>query len=84
MLDDELAARLQTIGVEVMLRLGLYPHRWRKWLGLLEEEVMRHEIRKTLAHMDSPEYEEPLAMMTDNNDDDESLEDCTWKRTPNF
>jgi hypothetical protein len=80
MLDSELEARLQTIGVEVMLRLGLDPHRWRKYLDLLEEEVMRHEVRKTLARLEEPEFE-PLEMMRgDTNNDDEGM-DCTWKTT---
>jgi hypothetical protein len=45
MLDDELAERLQTIGMEVMMRLGLDPHRYRKYLDLLESEVIRHKLQ---------------------------------------
>jgi hypothetical protein len=84
MRDNELEARLQIIGVEVMLRLGLDPHRWRKYLGLLEEEVMRHEIRKTLARMEEPEFEPLEPVLHKDDDDDAELEECVWKKTPNF
>jgi hypothetical protein len=76
MLDDALAARLAEIGTEVMLRLGLDPHRYRKYLDLLEAEVIRHEIKKVLAHRDTPDYE-PLEMMQGDEGDDEE-----WKSEP--
>jgi hypothetical protein len=79
MLDEELATRIERIGHEVCIRLGLEPAKYKKYLGLFEKMIIKNEIKKVLAMMDNPETEfEPLdnPMLTDEGDDEE------WKSEP--
>jgi len=75
MIDDSFSELIERVGVEVCQRIGVEAARWKKYLMLIEEELVRSETRKVLARLDASydreDHFEPLEPVPHRDDDDE-------------
>jgi len=68
--DGDFAARVESAGRQVCARLGIDPARWKEYSSVVEEELVRHEIKSLLRETIISRVKKMI------ENDDEEVEPC--------